>query len=105
MRYLLVVIGLAVLVVLVAMYAPVKDGQPLLRPEQLQQLVPGAESVPESTLLPAPAEIYRWRDASGAWQFGQVPPPGVQAELVQQKQIQIIESERFRQGALPEESK
>ena len=102
MRYLLLVIVLVALVVAGALYLPVKDGQPLLAADQLTQLVTGAQA-------PAPtdsaAEIYRWRDASGQWQFGQIPPPGVVAEPVAPKQVQTIESERFRQGALPEESK
>jgi hypothetical protein len=39
---------------------------------------------------PAAPTYYRWRDASGNWQYGDRPPTGVQAELMTADNITVV---------------
>jgi hypothetical protein len=63
-------------------------GEPLLRAQELRS----AEALLHrlhrvyGTPLPAPERVqaYRWRDADGAWQLSDHPPPaGVDYELIE----------------------
>ncbi|MCC1495862.1 DUF4124 domain-containing protein [Alcanivorax sp. 1008] len=98
MKYFLLVIALAAAVLAALMYVPMENGQPLIQPDSLRQGVSestGLFSAGQQDELPA---MYRWRDSSGNWQFGQVPPPGVVAEPMEQKEIRTLSSEAIRQG-------
>jgi hypothetical protein len=105
MKYFLLLIGLVAAVLAALMYVPLENGRPALDPDSMRQLLS------ESTAMAVPAEeeevlpaMYRWRDASGRWQYGQVPPPGVNAEPMEQKDTRTVSPEALRQGALPEDS-
>ncbi|MDF1628722.1 MAG: DUF4124 domain-containing protein [Alcanivoracaceae bacterium] len=98
MKYFLLVIALAAAVLAALMYVPMENGQPLIQPDSLRQTVTesaGLFTDEQQDELPA---MYRWRDSSGSWQFGQVPPPGVVAEPMEQKEIRTLSSEAIRQG-------
>lgn len=98
MKYFLLVIALAAAVLAALMYVPMENGQPLLQPDSFRQGIneaTGLLSDEQENELPA---MYRWRDASGNWQFGQMPPPGVLAEPMEQKEIRTLSSEAIRQG-------
>ncbi|MFN3712340.1 MAG: DUF4124 domain-containing protein [Alcanivoracaceae bacterium] len=101
MKYFLLVIGLLVAVAAALVLVPVKDGQPLVSFESVEKQL-SEVGLPrfgeEQETLPT---LYRWRDAQGQWQFGQVPPPGVVAEPVEQKNIRTLSPEQFRQGGQP----
>lgn len=101
MKYLLIIIGLAVAVGAALMFVPVKDGKTLLSPGQVQQML-------ESTGAPVPemagddsAEVlptmFRWRDSKGNWQYGDRPPPGVEAEPVEEKSVQTLKDYKPQQ--------
>ena len=40
--------------------------------------------------------VYRWRDATGSWQYGQIPPPGVDVQTVEVEAPTIISAEEMR---------
>jgi hypothetical protein len=88
MKYFFLLIALLAAVLAALMYVPMQNGQPLLNPDTLRQTLADGTALinaPEQDEEALPA-MYRWRDASGRWQFGQIPPPGVAAEPVEQKQ-------------------
>lgn len=98
MKYFLLVIALAAAVLAALLYVPMENGQPLLQPDRFRQTISEATGLfagEQQNELPA---MYRWRDASGNWQFGQIPPPGVVAEPMEQKEIRTLSSEAVRQG-------
>lgn len=98
MKYFLLVVGLLAAVVAALMYVPMENGQPLLQPDRARQAlsdVTGLVADTDQDVLPV---MYRWRDASGDWQFGKVPPAGVVAEPVEQKEIRTLSSEAIRRG-------
>lgn len=104
MKYFLLLIGLVIAVLAALMLVPVENGKPVLDPDSVGQLLSESTSMVvagEEEVLPA---MYRWRDASGQWQYGQVPPPGVAAEPMEQKDTRTVSPEALRQGALPEDS-
>jgi len=105
MKYFLLLIGLVIAVLAALMFVPAENGRPILDPDSVGQLLSESTSmvVPgeEEEVLPA---MYRWRDASGQWQYGQIPPPGVNAEPMEQKDTRTVSPEALRQGALPEDS-
>ena len=96
MKYLLIIVALVVAVLAALMYVPVKDGKPFIDPKVVERLLDNPEQLMES-----PAEVlqsepvvtmYRWKDSYGSWQYGDRPPPGVDAEPVTPKaQIQRLE--------------
>lgn len=103
MKYLFLVIALVAAVVLAALYVPVKDGKPLLDPDQVKALASDPASALGGSISQAPAgepELYRWRDKRGNWQYGDVPPPGVAAEPVEVKPTKRLSPEAIRQGKL-----
>ena len=105
MKYFLLLIGLVAAVLAALMFVPAENGRPVLNPDSMRQLLSESTSmvVPaeEEEVLPA---MYRWRDESGHWQYGQIPPPGVKAEPLEQKDTRTVSPEALRQGALPEDS-
>ncbi|MEE4251362.1 MAG: DUF4124 domain-containing protein [Alcanivoracaceae bacterium] len=98
MKYFLLVIALAAAVVAALMYVPMENGQPLLHPDRFRQGVADATGLLSSEPQDELPAMYRWRDSSGNWQFGQVPPPGVVAEPMEQKEIRTMSPEAIRQG-------
>ncbi len=105
MKYFLLLIGLLVVVLAALMYVPAENGRPVLDPDSIRQLLSDSTSIAvpadEEEVLPA---MYRWQDQAGRWQYGQIPPPGVRAEPVEQKDTRTVSPEALRQGALPEDS-
>lgn len=43
--------------------------------------------------LPAQAEVYKWTDADGVVRYGQLPPPGVQAQAIRGANAEASPSE------------
>lgn len=85
MRYFLILVVLIAAVIAALFTVPLKNGKPLLdwqhleanwqQPDKLiEEGVDGLVKKSQETSL------YRWRDQSGNWQYGQIPPPGVDAE-------------------------
>lgn len=104
MKYFLLLVGLVAAVLAALMYVPAENGRPVLDPDSMRQLLSESTSMvipAEEEVLPA---MYRWRDESGRWQYGQIPPPGVRAEPVEQKDTRTVSPDALRQGALPEDS-
>ncbi|MCK0154763.1 DUF4124 domain-containing protein [Alcanivorax sp. S6407] len=85
MRYFLILLVLIAAVAVALFTVPLENGKPMLdwqhvqenwqEPEKLfDDGVEGLVKKSEQTTL------YRWRDPQGNWQYGQIPPPGVDAE-------------------------
>lgn len=107
MKYFLLVVALIVAVVLAAMFVPIKDGKTLLDPDALKSAMTDLSGSPMSgeqadeSDLPEAGGMYRWRDSSGGWQYGDRPPPGVQAEPVTLSRTQRMDA--LPTGSLNEE--
>jgi hypothetical protein len=100
MKYLLIIIALLVAVAAALMFVPVKDGKTLLSPGQVQEMLKSAGApVPEVMQEADNAEVlptmFRWRDSKGNWQYGDRPPPGVEAEPVEEKKVQSLKDYRL----------
>lgn len=103
MKYLFLVLALVVAVVLAALYVPVKDGKPLVQWEQVRSLAEDPERLVRDGPVRMQREepkLYRWRDKQGNWQYGDIPPSGVDAEPVEVKPAKQLSSEAVRQGKL-----
>lgn len=106
MKYLLLVIALGAAVVLAVLYVPVKDGKPLVEWQQLEKTVKDPSRVmghggrADSQAAPT---MYRWRDSNGNWQYGDVPPSGVDAQPVKVKPAKSLSPEQIRQGSLEDD--
>lgn len=95
MKYLFGIVVLAVAVVAALFLVPVENGRPLLDHERAQGLVrdtvqavaPDRSGWVEGDGAPV---LYRWRDGSGNWQYGDVPPPGVRAEPVEERKVKTV---------------
>ena len=44
------------------------------------------------------ASYYRWQDNEGNWQFGDRPPPGVNAELMTSNNISVVPAVEIRES-------
>ncbi len=85
MRYLLIVIVLAAAVVAALFTVPAKNGEPLLDWQHVEQNWQEPQTLigdgPDNLLKESgETTLFRWRDPQGNWQYGQIPPPGVDAE-------------------------
>lgn len=103
MKYLLLVVFLAVAVVLAAWFVPLRDGRPLLEGGRLDRVFQGMEDVsgadiPDSFEGQRAPSYYKWRGPNGNWQYGDHPPPGVQAEPVEAGRVQTLTPEEIRGG-------
>lgn len=79
-RAALVALLLVVLAILAApFFAFGPNGGPLLTPGHLLEPRLAVERVRER-LSARETVVYKWRDASGAWVYGEQPPAGVEAE-------------------------
>lgn len=106
MKYLLLVVFLAVAVVLTGLYLPLRDGRPLLAGDRLDNVFREMETVsggniPESLKGQGTPSYYKWRGPNGNWQYGDRPPPGVDAEPVKSGRVQTLTPDEIR-GAPPE---
>jgi hypothetical protein len=79
---------LLILMVLAALAGPFflkkPDGTPFLNWRDFIPQNP-LESVKESVVPSPPKKMYKWKDAKGHWQFGDMPPEGVAAQEMQVK--------------------
>lgn len=92
----IIVLMLAVLIVLVALpsFMTVKNGtvewQAPKAPEmphvpsvtEITKMLPSFSTSQEQAKPPVGKAIYQWQDDSGQWHYSQMPPPGVEARLV-----------------------
>ena len=105
MKYFLIIIALVVAVAAALMYVPVKDGKPLLSPDQVKATLDSAGTQLPETVLTEETDVlptmFRWRDSKGNWQYGDRPPPGVEAEPVEEKGVQSISEYDQQQKAQP----
>lgn len=103
MKYLLLVIFLAAAVVLAGLYVPLRDGRPLLEGGRLDRVFQSMEDVsgadvPDSVGGQRVPSYYKWRGPNGNWQYGDHPPPGVEAEPVEAGRVQTLTPEEMRGG-------
>ena len=85
MRYFLILLVLIAAVVAALFFVPLENGKPLLNWQQVegnwqdpdQLLDGGVESLVNKS---EQTTLFRWRDPQGNSQYGQIPPPGVDAE-------------------------
>ncbi len=83
MRYLVLIVVLAAAVVAAWMLLPEERRESLFEQvpqEAAEELSEGRDSRPSTG-------IYRWEDERGRTHYGQRPPPGVEAEMVEQRGV------------------
>lgn len=95
MKYFAIVLALIAALVAALMFVPVKDGQPLLDPERVKSSIDqasGAVVGREDAWLAEHVDdvLYRWKDSGGNWQYGDRPPAGVAAEVVEKKSVRAV---------------
>lgn len=74
------------------------DGTPFLK---WQDFIPQdpVKSIKESVTPSEPKKMYKWKDAKGHWQFGDMPPEGVTAVEMQVKtQINAMKTIELPEG-------
>ena len=98
MRYLFIVIALVVAVAAALFMVPIKGGSPVLDWAEFKRCLNDAEFCSVFQSDPSKRELYRWRDARGYWQYGNVPPPGVEAEVVTLSEMETLSPDAVRQG-------
>ncbi|MGB1465715.1 MAG: DUF4124 domain-containing protein [Alcanivorax nanhaiticus] len=85
MRYFLILIVLAVAVGAALFTVPLEGGKPLLDWRHIERNWQQPDKLIDDgfdglTGKPQETTVFRWRDTRGNWQYGQTPPPGVDAE-------------------------
>lgn len=57
-----------------------QQGEPMLSLPKPGDLLPGSASqqVADLPLMPGSQTVYKWQDKDGVWQYGDIPPSGVQ---------------------------
>ena len=104
MRYLLIIIVLLTVVLAALFTVPLGGGAPLLDWQHVEQNWQQPERLLDGEISSwteengESAEMYRWRDPQGNWQYGQIPPPGVQAEPFTVKAPDTISAQQMRGG-------
>lgn len=74
-----IILVLVIAALAVPMFIKGPDGEPIMKLSDWTASVPQVtDSAPA-----APAEYYRYRDATGNWQYTDRPPAGVEYELVE----------------------
>ncbi len=109
MRYLVTFFVLAGVVAGVLFNVPMGHGKPLLDWQQARD----HWNQPTRWLTTAwpgnghrgEKRMYRWRDATGNWQYGQIPPPGVEVQTVDVKAPTVITAEEMRGEGPPAQKK
>lgn len=83
MRYLILIAALAAAVLAAWMLLPEERRESLFEsaPQQTVEELSGAGESKPST------GIYRWEDERGRTHFGHRPPPGVEAEMVEERGV------------------
>ena len=109
MRFLLIIVVLLLAVLAALFIVPLGGGKPLLDWQHVEQNWQQPEKLFDGSLFPwlekkGDAELYRWRDPDGNWQYGQIPPPGVSAEPITVKAPDTISAEEMRGGKGLEET-
>lgn len=109
MRIPVIAIVLFVVVVTAAFVVPVRHGgKPALDWRQVRDhwRHPGQWlAAPGSRAGGEEMRAYRWRDARGNWQYGRIPPPGVDTQSVTIKAPTVITPEEMRGGGKPAQEK
>ena len=85
MRYFLILIALIVALGVALFTVPLENGKPMLDWQHVEENWQQPDKLVDEGLdgLLGKSEettLYRWRDPQGNWQYGQTPPPGVNAE-------------------------
>lgn len=99
MKYFLLVVALIIALLAALMFVPVDDGKPLLSPSRVkatleQTGVQMLDDHPDGWVDEAALnQWYRWKDARGNWQYGDRPPPGVNAEPVEKKSVRTLSAD------------
>jgi uncharacterized protein DUF4124 len=95
MKYFVIVLALIAALVAALMLVPVKNGQPLLDPSRVKSTIDEAGGVVvgrQDAWVDEHVDdvLYRWKDSRGSWQYGDRPPPGVAAEVVEKKSVKTV---------------
>lgn len=95
MKYFAIVLALIAALVAALMFVPVKNGQPLLNPARVKSSIDQASGTivgRQDAWLSEHVDdvLYRWKDSRGNWQYGDRPPPGVAAEVVEKKSVRTV---------------
>lgn len=93
MKYFVGVILLAAAVVAALLYVPVENGKPLLDAEDVSATLDKslqAVKQGDAGMDDPGAVLYRWKDSSGNWQYGDTPPAGVAAEPIEKKEVKTV---------------
>ena len=97
MKYFLLGIAWLVAGVAALLYVPVKDGRPLVDIKQVQATLdqsiaglPGEDAADGDWMADHGDVLFRWKDSGGQWQYGDRPPAGVKAEMVEKKSIKTL---------------
>ncbi len=111
MKYFLLVIALIAAVIAAALFVPVKDGKPLVALDQVKAtLDQAADAVPVGSnaggdwMADHGDVLFRWKNSSGQWQYGDRPPAGVEAEMVEKKSIKTVTAEESLPSAAQEQT-
>ncbi len=108
MRYLGIFVVLAGVIAALLFNVPIGHGKPLLDWQQARdnwtQPAQWLTTSWSSGGRSGEKRVYRWRDATGSWQYGQIPPPGVSAEPITVKAPDTISAEEMRGGKGLEET-
>lgn len=111
MKYFLLVIALIAAVVAALLYMPVKDGKPLVDINQVKATIDQAagtaagQSDAETDWMADHGDVlFRWKNSDGQWQYGDRPPAGVQAEMVEKKSIRTVTADQPLETAAPEQN-
>lgn len=98
MRYLGIFVVLASVSFTLLFKVPIGHGKPLLGWQQARD----NWTQPARWLTTAwpnsgngQQRIYRWRDATGSWQYGRIPPPGVKVRTVDLKAPTVVTAEKI----------
>ncbi|UZE96426.1 DUF4124 domain-containing protein [Alkalimarinus alittae] len=69
-----------------------KQGEPMMSLPNIDDLSP-SEIISNVPSLPSDRTVYKWKDATGVWHYGDQPPEGVKfSTLVVNDQTNIIQS-------------
>ena len=90
-------IGMLIIACLAPLFLKGPDGGPIMTlddwkidlPTSIRELMAGMGKKESATEPQAPAEIYKWQDADGQWQFSNTPPDET-AELVEISDINLM---------------
>lgn len=106
MRYLGIFVVLAGVVAIMLFNVPIGHGKPLLDWQKARDnWTQPVEWLTTSWPGGGEKRVYRWRDATGNWQYGRIPPPGVEVQTVDLKAPTVITAEEMRGEGPPAQEK